>query len=157
MKLPILTSENPILRQPVVEIIKGAEFLVNGKMISTQALIDNMYETLEQSPTGIGLAAPQVGISASLFIVSMEISPGMIFKQTFINPKIIDKFGPVCTMEEGCLSVPKVFKNVDRCGSILIHYYDEKWEKRHEFFHGIISRVIQHEYDHLQGILFIDL
>lgn len=149
MKLPILTSENPILRQTAVEIIKGD--------IDTKTLIDNMYDTLENSPTGIGLAAPQVGVSVTLFIVSMEMAPGIIFKQTFINPKIIDRFGSICTIEEGCLSVPGIYKNIDRYGSILVHYYNENWEKKHEFFHGMQSRVIQHEFDHLRGILFTDL
>ena len=155
MILLIKTEGDRILREPVIDIIKGSEFMLNGKLQPLNVLIEAMFETMEKA-NGIGLAAPQVGISASLFVIDVEISTGVIFKKAFINPEIKDKFGAIISMEEGCLSIPGIHKNVSRYGSILLHYYDENWEKRFEFFHDMQARVIQHEYDHLNGILFTD-
>jgi len=157
MILPIKkVVEDSILREISVDIIKGSEFLFEDKLITLSTLIQSMFETMYQT-YGIGLAAPQVGYSASLFVVDIEISPGAHFKKAFINPVIKDKFGVMRSMEERCLSIPEVSGNVFRYGSILLHYYDENFKKHYEFFHDMEARVIQHEVDHLFGILFTDL
>lgn len=155
MSLTVKTYENPILRVHAEPVTAEMQFDIDGKLVDLPELIQLMYETMEENK-GIGLAASQIGLSYALFVINVEISEGQYFKCTFINPKIIDKYGAIYSMEEGCLSVPGIHQSVNRFGSILIHYYDENWKKQHLFFHGIQSRVIQHEYDHLQGILFTD-
>lgn len=154
MKLDIKTYGNPVLRAPVQEVTRDTQFVIENETFDLPTLINRMFETIVG--TGIGLAAPQIGLSYALFVVNVQILEGAYFKAVFINPKIIDKYGTICSMEEGCLSVPGIHQNVNRFGSILLHYYDENFKKHHQFFHDIQSRVIQHEYDHLQGILFTD-
>lgn len=156
MILPICTFENPILHQPTSEVVKDQTFTVNGQTMDLKELVRSMFETLYATDYAVGLAAPQVGVSSAIFVIKTEIRPGHNFVQTFVNPKLIDKFGVLCTIEEGCLSIPGVHAGIERFNSVLIHYYDENLVKKHQFYHDFQARVIQHEYDHLQGILFTD-
>lgn len=155
MDLKIRTFEDPILRAPVELVTPDTKFLVEGELLDLTAFVNLMHEMMINN-NGIGLAAPQLGFSYSLFVVDVKISSDKHFKETFINPKLIDKYGHIYRMEEGCLSVPGIHQNVDRPGSILLHYDNIDFKRQHQFFHGLESRVIQHEYDHLQGILFTD-
>ena len=126
-----------------------------------------MYETMYHAH-GVGLAAPQVGLSIRLFIVDTEpfadsddVSKEEAalmkeFKKTFINPKIIKEEGDIWGFNEGCLSIPDVREDVFRNDTITIEYFDEDFNKKTEVYDGLIARVIQHEYDHIEGILFTD-
>jgi peptide deformylase len=117
---------------------------------------------------GVGLAAPQVGLSIRLFLVdtspfaedegySLEEQKQLkSFKRTFINAKIIEEFGEEWSFNEGCLSIPNVREEVLRRSEIRIEYQDENFKKHIESFDGLIARVIQHEYDHIEGVLFTD-
>lgn len=129
--------------------------------------ISNMYDTMYHA-YGVGLAAPQVGLAIRLFIVdttpfadSDEVSKEEAeqlkdFKRTFINAKIIKEEGEIWGFNEGCLSIPDVREDVFRHEKITVEYVDENFEKKTEIFDGLIARVIQHEYDHIEGILFTD-
>ena len=129
--------------------------------------LSNMYETMYNA-SGVGLAAPQVGLAIRLFIIdttpfadSDEVSKEEAeqlkdFKQTFINAKIIKEEGELWGFNEGCLSIPDVREDVFRHETITIEYYDENFVKKTEVYNGLIARVIQHEYDHIEGILFTD-
>lgn len=114
-------------------------------------LIDEMFVTLEKS-NGIGLAAPQVGKNIRLFIVQLEENEGLVF----INPEIIRTSDEVCSMEEGCLSIPKIYEKVVRPKSITLQFMDINGKKQLIKAEGLLARVIQHEYDHLNGVLFVD-
>jgi len=123
--------------------------------------IANMYETMTATD-GIGLAAPQVHRSIRLFVVDgtpLEEDDSTLkdFKKVFINPKIISYEGEDSNYEEGCLSLPDIRENVVRKSKIRITYYDQQFNPHDEIFEGIKARIIQHEYDHLEGILFVDL
>jgi peptide deformylase len=152
MKLPILSYGQPLLRKIAEPIDKNFPDL--------KQLIDDMFETMYSSK-GVGLAAPQVGLSIRLMVVDTtpfddDYPDGKDFKQVIINPQIIDFSGNDWTFNEGCLSVPDLREDVVRKEKILIEYYDENFNFHKEEFDGIRSRVIQHEYDHLEGILFVD-
>ena len=114
-------------------------------------LIDEMFITLKKS-NGIGLAAPQIGRNIRLFIVQLEENDGMVF----INPEIIRTSDEQCSMEEGCLSIPKVYEKVIRPKNITLQYVDINGKKQLIQATGLLARVIQHEYDHLNGVLFVD-
>ena len=125
-----------------------------------------MYDTM-YSAKGVGLAAPQIGKSIRIFIIDtspfLKIDDNEIkdykvssVKQTFINPTILDETGEFWSFEEGCLSIPHIREEVKRKSEIKIEYYDENFNFKKNNFSGIVSRVIQHEYDHIQGILFTD-
>ncbi|MBP7821475.1 MAG: peptide deformylase, partial [Saprospiraceae bacterium] len=122
--------------------------------------IENMWETMYNA-TGVGLAAPQVGLSIRLFIVDTlqlkdeEKSKDGI-KKVFINAKIIEESGEICAFEEGCLSIPEIRGDVDRQGKLKIRYLDEHFVAHEEEFEGFNARVIQHEYDHIEGKLFVE-
>lgn len=130
-------------------------------------IIANMYDTMYHA-YGVGLAAPQVGLAIRLFIVdttpfadSDEVSKEEAeqlkdFKRTFINAKIVKEEGEIWGFNEGCLSIPDVREDVFRHEKITVEYFDENFEKKTEIFDGLIARVIQHEYDHIEGILFTD-
>lgn len=125
-------------------------------------LIGDMFETMKASD-GIGLAAPQVGKSLRIFIVDTSPiaedkgEPELAdFRRVFINPYILEEWGDPWGFEEGCLSLPNVREEVVRPSEVRIEYYDENWELKEEVFQGIRARVIQHEYDHLEGKLFVD-
>ena len=129
--------------------------------------LSNMYETMYNA-YGVGLAAPQVGLAIRLFVidttpfadsdeVTKEESEQLKgFKQTFINAEILKEEGEIWAFNEGCLSIPDVREDVLRHETITIEYFDEKFVKKTETYSGLIARVIQHEYDHIEGILFTD-
>lgn len=152
MKLPILAYGTPSLRKKSVNIDKDYTGL--------KQLIEDMFETMYAS-AGVGLAAPQVGHNIRLFIVdtipfAKNYPDGKEFKQVFINAVITETGGEEWAFNEGCLCVPEVREDVLRKENIHIEYYDEDFNFHSEDFSGIRSRVIQHEYDHLEGILFVD-
>ncbi len=152
MIYPIVAYGHPNLRKIAVDIDKDYPNL--------DKFIESMYESMYES-NGVGLAAPQVNRSIRLFVVdatpfSDEIPEPIEFKRVFINAKIIERTGDDWAFQEGCLSVPGINEEVMRPAKIRIQYYDENWEFHDEYFDDIPARIIQHEYDHLEGILFVD-
>jgi peptide deformylase len=160
MILPIIAFGNPILKRIAEDIPENFEGL--------SALLSDMFETM-YAAKGVGLAAPQIGESIRLFIVDgspfaneegEEIDPKAIgiegFKKVFINPIIEEESGDLWPFQEGCLSIPKIRENVNRKERICVSYYDENWIFHRDEFDGYKARIIQHEYDHLEGILFTD-
>jgi peptide deformylase len=163
MILPIVAYGDPVLKKEAEEIDKDYPDL--------DKLISDMYETMYNAQ-GVGLAAPQIGKSIRLFIVDgspfaddeddQEAEPdpraeGMEnFKKVFINPIIEEEEGEEWGFQEGCLSIPKIREEVFRKEKVHITYYDENWEFHEEVFDGYAARIIQHEYDHIDGILFTD-
>jgi peptide deformylase len=146
---------DPVLRQRAKEIEPGTDL--------TQ-LIDDMYETMHAAQ-GIGLAAPQIGKSIRLFVVDgtgldkddEEAEEGMEnFKKAFINPVMLEELGTPWDFEEGCLSIPNIREKISRKDTVRIRYYDEHWQLKEEQYDGMQARIIQHEYDHIEGKLFID-
>ena len=161
MILPILAYGDPILKKDCEEIGQNyAELSI---------LISDMFETMYKAK-GVGLAAPQIGQNIRLFIVDGSpfaekeegdeedpLAEGIEdFKKVFINPIIEEEEGKEWSFQEGCLSIPKIRENVLRKPDILVSYYDENWELHEERFSGYAARIIQHEYDHIEGILFTD-
>lgn len=132
-------------------------------------LIENMFETMYKA-SGVGLAAPQIGKSIRLFIIDAapfaepnddgevdEMAKGLEdFKRVFINAEIIEEDGEAWAFEEGCLSIPKIREEVIREPRIRMTYFDENWKAHDEVFEGFAARIIQHEYDHIDGVLFTD-
>ena len=159
MILPIIAYGDPVLRKLGKSIDKEYPAL--------ESLLKNMFETM-YGAKGIGLAAPQIGLPIRIFIVDatpfkddeeLELEERNFlstFKQVFINPQIIDETGDEWVFNEGCLSIPDVREDIFRNETIKIEYLDEKFEKHTKEFSGIAARIIQHEYDHIQGILFTD-
>jgi len=152
MIYPIVLSGSPVLRRVAREI--DSNFPGFGKFLN------DMFETMEESD-GIGLAAPQIGKSVRLFVIDTspmaEDDPSLDgFRKAFINPKIIEESGTPWKYVEGCLSLPEIREEVERPSVIKIRYYDEHFQIHEETYDGIKARVIQHEYDHLEGILFVD-
>ena len=160
MILPIIAFGNPILKRKAEDIPENFEGL--------SSLLTDMFETM-YAAKGVGLAAPQIGESIRLFIVDgspfaneegEEIDPKAIgiegFKKVFINPIIEEESGDLWPFQEGCLSIPKIRENVSRKEKIYVSYYDENWSFHRDEFDGYKARIIQHEYDHLEGILFTD-
>lgn len=160
MILPIVAYGDPILKKEAEEIEKDFPDL--------QALISDMFETMYYAK-GVGLAAPQIGKSIRLFVVDgapfadeegEESDPKAIgiekFRKVFINPIIEEEVGKNWAFQEGCLSIPKIRENVIRREKLLITYFDENWNFHEETFDGYAARIIQHEYDHIEGILFTD-
>ncbi len=153
MILPIYTYGQPVLRQEAEKIDKDYPDL--------QQLIQNMYETLEQSE-GIGLAAPQVGLPIRLAIINLDVisedMPEYIgYVHTFINP-YIEEYDDTETdvSEEGCLSLPGIHEKVRRPTRIRVTYQDEQFQEHDEWVDGYLARVMQHEFDHLDGVVFTD-
>ena len=159
MILPIVAYGNPVLKKKAREIDPVAD--------EVQELIDNMWETMYNA-NGVGLAAPQVGKSWRIFIIDpspfaadeslneAEKKELESLKKTFINPEILEQEGDEWNFEEGCLSIPDVREDVFRKPGILIAYQDREGNEREERFSGVAARVIQHEYDHIEGVLFTD-
>lgn len=159
MILPIVAYGDPVLKRVAEEIDEDYKDL--------DKLIHNMFETMENA-NGVGLAAPQIGQSIRVFIVDArpfaedeelkedEKAELQDFRKVFINPIIIEEKGNDWGFEEGCLSIPNIREEVFRQSEIEIEYYTEHWELITEKYSGIIARVIQHEYDHIEGILFTD-
>lgn len=165
MVLPIVMYGDPVLRKVGADIDKNYEGL--------EQLIQDMFETMYKA-NGVGLAAPQVGKSIRLFVIDTkpfsesedddddEFTPQQkkelkAFKKIFINARIIEEQGVEWKFNEGCLSIPKIREDVLRKPEIEIEYYNEKFVKRREKYDGVIARVIQHEYDHIEGKLFTDI
>lgn len=149
MIFPILYFGNPLLRKV------GADILFDHPDLNV--LILNMWDTMYNFH-GVGLAAPQIGKSLNLFIIDIGVlkTETNSLKQVFINSKIIEKFGDEYELEEGCLSIPHIREFIKRKPEIYIKYQDENFICHEEKFDGIAARVIQHEYDHCKGILFVD-
>jgi len=152
MILPIYLYGQPVLRKTAVEVD------LNDATLKT--FVADLYETMYNAD-GVGLAAPQVGKSVRVFVVDStpykEIYPDHVpFKGAFINPTITDRFGQDVPFAEGCLSLPKINEEVIRKSDIHITYYDENGEFHDCDINGILARIIQHEYDHLEGKVFTD-
>lgn len=153
MVYPIVVYGSPMLRKVAKDIDRDFKDL--------NKLIEDMYETMEASD-GIGLAAPQIGKSIRIFVIDAspmaEDDPGLEgFKKVFINPQIVDEKGDKWGFVEGCLSLPEIREEVQRPSAVTIEYVDENFEPHKETYDGIKARIIQHEYDHLDGVLFTDL
>ncbi|NTW33375.1 MAG: peptide deformylase [Bacteroidetes bacterium] len=153
MILPIYSYGNSILKKETEEIGKSYPNL--------KELIDNMYETMYAAP-GVGLAAPQIGLSIRLFVIDAtgyadDENPELDgYKKVFINAHIIEEEGEEWLFNEGCLSFPKLREDVLRKPKIHIQYFDENFTYHDEWVEGVLTRIIQHEYDHTDGIVFID-
>jgi len=161
MILPVVAYGTPILKKV------GEEIEENYKGLNK--LIEDMFETMYEA-SGVGLAAPQINKSIRLFIVDAspfaEVEEGEDpdpmaegldgFKKVFINPIIEEEEGEEWAFAEGCLSIPKIREDVFRKPKIKISYFDENWDFKEEEYEGYAARIIQHEYDHVEGILFTD-
>jgi peptide deformylase len=152
MKYPVTVYGDTLLRKTAKDIEKDDPKL--------KEIIENMWETMYYSD-GVGLAAPQVGMSIRLFVIDAssgaDEEPELEgFKKVFINPEIIETTGEEWVMNEGCLSLPEIREDVSRPDEVTIHYFDEDFVEHEETYRGFAGRVIQHEYDHLEGKLFID-
>ena len=159
MILPIIAYGDPVLRKMGTEIDKEYPELAT--------LITNMKETMYNA-SGVGLAAPQIGLAIRLFIIDaspfaededlddQDRATLKTFNRVFINAKIIKEEGEEWTFNEGCLSIPDVREDVSRQPKITIEYQDEDFKTHTEVLEGLAARVFQHEYDHIEGILFID-
>jgi peptide deformylase len=159
MILPIIAYGNPVLRKKCENISPDYKGL--------SELISNMWDTMYAS-SGVGLAAPQIGLSIRLFIIDAspfsednkldidERNSLSTFKKVFINPELITTTNNLNTFNEGCLSIPDVREDVVRENDILIKFFDENFKKHELILNGLRARVVQHEFDHIQGILFTD-
>lgn len=152
MILPITIYGHPVLRKKAQDIDKDYPEL--------EKFIEDMWQTMYFSD-GVGLAAPQVGRSIRMFVIDCssfaDEEPHLDgFKKLFINAKITHREGEEWAMAEGCLSIPGLNEDVMRPEMIRIEYYDENWEFHEEEYDGYAARVIQHEYDHLEGVMFTD-
>ena len=152
MVLPIYTYGQPVLRKESVDIPKDYEGL--------DQFISDMYETLDASE-GIGLAAPQVGKNIRVVVIDLNVLAEDMpeykgFRHAFINPEIIEESEETVTMFEGCLSIPGINESVKRPAKVLVNYLNENGEEQERWLEGFEARVFQHEYDHLEGKMFVD-
>lgn len=159
MVLPIVAYGDPVLRKKAKETPQDYP--------KYKELIENMWETM-YGAYGVGLAAPQVGLSLRLFMIDTspfaededlteeEKKELAGLKKVFINPTVLEEKGDEWAFNEGCLSIPDIREDVFRKPEITIEYYDEEFNKHTESYKGLAARVIQHEYDHIEGILFTD-
>lgn len=152
MILPIFAYGQPVLKKVAEDI--------DATYPNLQELIANMWETMYNA-NGVGLAAPQVGLAIRLFVVDTtqlteEGKAANGFKKVFINAHKVNEMGEPWAYEEGCLSIPDVRGDVERPTVLRLHYLDENLVPQEETFTGINARVIQHEYDHIDGVLFIE-
>lgn len=160
MILPILAYGDPILKKECEDI--------DAQYPDLKQLISDMFETMYKAK-GVGLAAPQIGKNIRLFIVDGSpfsenegdeedpLAKGIEdFKKVFINPIIEDEKGKVWSFQEGCLSIPSIRENVLRKPDITVSYYNENWDLIEENYSGYAARIFQHEYDHIEGVLFTD-
>ena len=152
MILPIVAYGDQVLKKKAVDI--------DEQYPNLKELIDNMFETMENA-NGVGLAAPQIGKAIRLFVVDAspfeDKDPELAdFVQVFINAQIVEESGKEWVFNEGCLSIPTVREDILRKPNILIRYYDEHFDYYEEEFSGLAARIIQHEYDHIEGKLFTD-
>lgn len=150
MIYPIVAYGDPVLKKKAAEVPHDYPEL--------KQLIADMYETMYNA-RGVGLAAPQIGLSLRLFVTDgapFEEEEVKDFKQVFINARILEEDGDAWKFNEGCLSIPQVREDISRLETVRIEYYDENWNLKSEIFDGLAARIIQHEYDHTEGILFVD-
>lgn len=152
MVLPITAYGHQVLRKVTEDIDKDYPNL--------QQLIENMYETM-YTTSGVGLSAPQVNLSIRLIVMDAtpyaeEDPQAKDFKKVLINPVMIEEEGEEWMFNEGCLSIPDIREDVERKPNIRIQYYDENWKFHDEKYTSVMARIIQHECDHLEGILFVD-
>lgn len=152
MIYPIYIYGSPILRKEAVEIDRDFPEL--------KKLAEDMFETM-YAAEGVGLAAPQIGKDIRVFVVDVsgfaKADPAAAgFRRVFINPEIIDYSEEEILMNEGCLSLPGLHEDVYRSEKIVIRYFDENFEQHEEKLDGWRARVVQHEYDHLDGVVFTD-
>lgn len=159
MILPIVAYGDPVLRKVGKEI--------DADYPNLDGLLENMFETMYNAQ-GVGLAAPQVGLPIRLFIIDAtpfaedeDLQPEeqellKNFKKVFINARILEEDGDSWNFNEGCLSIPDIREDVSRQEKVRLEYYDENFERHEEEFTGLAARVIQHEYDHIEGVLFTD-
>jgi len=152
MILPVYAYGHPVLRKISQDVTREEEGLFN--------FIEDLFETMHFSD-GVGLAAPQVGRSIRVFIVDARIYANeepllKDFRKVFINPRVVEEDGEPVSLQEGCLSIPHIHEEVVRPSDVHIQYYDDQFEAHDEWFSGMAARIIQHEYDHLEGILFTD-
>jgi peptide deformylase len=159
MIYPIVAYGDPVLRKVTVDIDKSYD---------VKKLSEDMFETMYNAK-GVGLAAPQIGLNVRMFVVDgrpfnegedmeeRDKDPSLIdFKKVFINAEIIEEDGDDWAFEEGCLSIPDVREDIYRAEYLTIRYFDENWNEHTEEYEGLAARIIQHEYDHVDGILFTD-
>lgn len=152
MILPIYTYGQPVLRKVAEDITPEYPEL--------KVLIDNMFETMVKAD-GVGLAAPQIGLPIRVVTITLdpladENPEFKDFNKVYINPHILEVFGEEVTMDEGCLSLPGIHEAVKRGTSIRVKYMDENFNEYEEVVEGFLARVMQHEFDHLEGKMFID-
>ncbi|MEN7546685.1 peptide deformylase [Rapidithrix thailandica] len=151
MIYPIVAYGDPVLKKMAEDIDPKGD-------IDVKKLAEDMFETMYNA-NGVGLAAPQIGKSIRMFVVDgsgFEEDDMMDFKKVFINPEIVEEHGEEWGFEEGCLSIPGIREEVFRNAKVLIRYFDEEWNEHEEELDGLKARVVQHEYDHIEGILFTD-
>ena len=146
-KLPIILFPDPILRRAALPV----EHIDDGML----RLLDDMFETMYRAP-GVGLAAPQVGVSRRLFIMDPSRDQEPPAPRAFINPEIVASGDEMRVYEEGCLSIPEMFAEVERPAAVVVRYLSRNGEMREERLEGHSATVAQHEIDHLNGVLFID-
>jgi len=152
MRLPIIAYGDPVLRKKAPDITADYPGL--------NTVIENMFDTMHGA-NGIGLAAPQIGLSIRLFIIDASTYDEddiqlKDLKKVFINARIIEESGEKWDFNEGCLSIPDIREDISRHKKLTISYYNEKWKHLEETYTGLAARIIQHEYDHIEGKLFID-
>lgn len=147
MKLPIVAYGDPVLKKVCAPIDQDYPEL--------QKLIGDMFDTMYNA-NGVGLAAPQIGLAIRLFIVDTGSDDKARYKKVFINAEILEETGEPWAFNEGCLSIPDIREDVMRKPNVRIQYYDENWELHEEEVTGMAARIIQHEYDHIEGTLFTD-
>lgn len=152
MILPMYIFGQPVLRKQAEDIPTDYPGL--------QQLISDMFETMKNAE-GVGLAAPQVGLSIRVVVIDLDILKDDYpqyagFLHAYINPHILEFSDDTCTMEEGCLSIPGIHENVRRSKSIHVTYLDENLQPHDEWVDGYLARVMQHEFDHLEGKMFVD-
>lgn len=146
----IVAYGHPVLKKEAQDIDKDK--------VDVMELSENMFETM-YAAQGIGLAAPQIGKSLRMFIADaspLEDEEIGDWKQVFVNPEIIEESGEEWAFEEGCLSIPDIREEVIRPEKVKLNYFDENWIEHTEVFEGMKARIIQHEYDHIEGVLFTD-
>jgi len=159
MILPIVAYGDPVLRKVADPI--------DADYPELETLIQNMWETM-YGANGVGLAAPQVGLPIRLFLIDtspfaededfseLEQEELKGFKKVFINAEVVEETGDKWAFNEGCLSIPEIREDVSRQDTITLSYVDEHFKERKETFSGLLARVVQHEYDHIEGVLFTD-
>lgn len=152
MILPIYTYGQPVLRKPTEDI--------SPEYPELKELIENMFQTMDRAD-GVGLAAPQVGLPIRLFVIDAAVMADDFpeidtRKRVFINPKITAMSDETVTYEEGCLSLPGIHEKVSRPETITINYFDENFVEHTDTYNSFFARIVQHEYDHLEGHVFSD-